>query len=172
MLKLLACAHSHLVVFNFWMLCAAFFVRTVVLSAGFLHRFQGLRSGICLKNFAWLAAAAIWCASLFTVQFLAQTRVHLNDWFAKFNVTYSISSNSLVAQLVFCAVSISSSDATTAPLATAWPTASMILVAVFWPLVAILVDEAVKRHDASRYAYYQRKLRLTFETKLGMYSPK
>lgn len=37
---------------------------TVVLSAGFLHRFQGVRSGICLKNFAWLCAASAWYAHL------------------------------------------------------------------------------------------------------------
>jgi hypothetical protein len=81
--------------------------------------------------------------------------------------------NSLVAQVVFCVVSIQSfPDATTASLATAWPSVSMILVAIFWPLVSVAVDEVVKRHDTSRYAYYQRKLRLTFETKLGMYSPK
>jgi hypothetical protein len=48
----------------------------------------------------------------------------------------------------------------------------MIVAAVLWPLLVLAADEVVKRHDATRYAYYQRKLRLTFETKLGMYSPK
>ena len=82
----------------------------------------------------------------------------------------SLLSGSMALQVSFCAISIAAfPDTATAPLQ--WPSAAMILVAIFWPVVTTLIDELIKRHDAFRHAYYQRKLRLTFETKLGMYSP-
>ena len=75
------------------------------------------------------------------------------------------------AQWIFCIVSVAptASDRTVALLL---PSSAQVLVALLWPLVTMLVDEVCKSHATDRFKYYQRGLRLAFETKLGMYSPK
>ncbi|CAM9190666.1 unnamed protein product [Phaeothamnion confervicola] len=50
-----------------------------------------------------------------------------------------------------------------------WP---VLLAGALWPAVAVAVGEAVKRHDARLHGRYVTLLRLEFETRLGMYSPR
>ena len=73
-------------------------------------------------------------------------------------------------QTVFCLVSLYSISHTN--YLQFYPPVGVIVIALCWPICCICIDETVKHHDAGRFAYYQRKLRLNFDTKLGMYSPK
>ncbi|GAB9475169.1 hypothetical protein Gpo141_00012271 [Globisporangium polare] len=47
-----------------------------------------------------------------------------------------------------------------------------MLILLVWPLVVIAVDEAVKSHDRHHMARYYKFLRMQFDTRLGMWSPK
>ncbi|KAF0683095.1 Aste57867_24783 [Aphanomyces stellatus] len=46
------------------------------------------------------------------------------------------------------------------------------LALLVWPLVAVLVDEIAKRHDHHLLVRYYKFLRMQFDTRLGMWSPK
>lgn len=41
-----------------------------------------------------------------------------------------------------------------------------------WPLIIIAVDEAIKTHDKRHLVRYNKFLRMQFDTRLGMWSPK
>ncbi|CEO97487.1 hypothetical protein PBRA_000832 [Plasmodiophora brassicae] len=41
-----------------------------------------------------------------------------------------------------------------------------------WPIITLSIDEAVKNHDRNHYRRHQQRLRIVFDTKLGMHSPK
>lgn len=47
-----------------------------------------------------------------------------------------------------------------------------VLFFVVWPLVVIATDEAVKSHDRAYITRYYRFMRMQFDTRLGMWSPK
>ncbi|TYZ67286.1 hypothetical protein PybrP1_007223 [[Pythium] brassicae (nom. inval.)] len=51
-----------------------------------------------------------------------------------------------------------------------WP--FWVLVLVGWPLTVIAVDEVVKTHDRRHMTRYYKFLRMQFDTRLGMWSPK
>ena len=70
----------------------------------------------------------------------------------------------LAAQACACAVTERSP-------ARAPPTGLIVFVAV-WPFVILAVDDLVKRSDMKRIKKINQRLRIMFDTKLGMYSPR
>ncbi|CAI5705684.1 unnamed protein product [Peronospora effusa] len=52
------------------------------------------------------------------------------------------------------------------------PRVFWVLTVGVWPLVIICVDEAVKMHDKRHLVRYNKFLRMQFDTRLGMWSPK
>ena len=49
-----------------------------------------------------------------------------------------------------------------------FPPNFVLALGLIWPVAIIIIDEVVKSYDLKKFAYYQRKLRLTFDTKLGV----
>jgi hypothetical protein len=49
--------------------------------------------------------------------------------------------------------------------------AALYVVSFVFPLVLAPIQEAVKVPDKKQFARYQKKLKLFFNTKLGMHSP-
>ncbi|CEG40071.1 Uncharacterized conserved protein [Plasmopara halstedii] len=52
------------------------------------------------------------------------------------------------------------------------PQSLWALVFGVWPLVILSVDEAIKIHDRRHFVRYNKFLRMQFDTRLGMWSPK
>ncbi|CAI5720805.1 unnamed protein product [Peronospora destructor] len=52
------------------------------------------------------------------------------------------------------------------------PRVFWVLIVGVWPLVIICVDEAVKMYDKRHLVRYNKFLRMQFDTRLGMWSPK
>ncbi|KAE8999949.1 hypothetical protein PF010_g15028 [Phytophthora fragariae] len=52
------------------------------------------------------------------------------------------------------------------------PWSFWVVILGVWPLIIIAVDEAIKTHDKRHLVRYNKFLRMQFDTRLGMWSPK
>ncbi|GMF12304.1 unnamed protein product [Phytophthora lilii] len=52
------------------------------------------------------------------------------------------------------------------------PLVFWIAILCVWPFIIIIVDEAIKTHDKRHLVRYSKFLRMQFDTRLGMWSPK
>jgi hypothetical protein len=50
--------------------------------------------------------------------------------------------------------------------------AGVWLLCTLWPVAALCIGDLVKRVDITRHRLLMRRLRLHFDTRLGMYSPR
>lgn len=111
-------------------------------SCGYLYRCESVLSMSPLRNRIWVGT----CALLVVVQVL------LSALRAGLEGSDGISLWRFVSSVV--------------------PWAFWVLVLVVWPLAVIAVDEVVKTHDRRHMTRYYKFLRMQFDTRLGMWSPK
>lgn len=61
----------------------------------------------------------------------------------------------------------------TALTSSAWGIVSDVAITLaIWCVLVMFIDEIVKRYDKKLFARYQRRLKLLYDTRLGMYSPR
>jgi hypothetical protein len=53
-----------------------------------------------------------------------------------------------------------------------WSSPFLMTTILLWPVVILISDEIVKHHDRVIFRRQQQRLRIVFDTKLGMHSPK
>ncbi|KAG1705284.1 hypothetical protein DVH05_004215 [Phytophthora capsici] len=114
----------------------------VTSSCGYLYRCESMFNLSPFRNIMWVGAASL----LLTLQFL------LSSLRARFVGADGVTLWHFVSQSV--------------------PWTFWLVVLGVWPLMILGVDEAIKTHDKRHLVRYNKFLRMQFDTRLGMWSPK